>query len=366
MQTTEFDAHAYATAVARYGLDGAEAPPRAENGTWPLILATLAEEKVLGIACAAATDGWLGLDDDEFAALVGRQRQAMAWCLDLERRLVQIADAFDGAGVELIVLKGPALAHTVYRDTSWRTFNDLDILVRTSHWRVAMRVLEDGFGWPRRLPEPRRGFDERFGRAAVFTTQTGQQIDLHRNLAQGPFGLWIDSDELFERTQMFEVGGARLKRLDATALFVHACIHAVLGDPTPRLLQCRDIVETATGPVDQQVLSSVVRALRLGCVVERAGLVASVLDWGSTRRRFGSFPSGTMERRALAAYTAGARSPGEVTLATLRAIQGLRAKSRYVRDIAFPGRAFARVRGVGRWTTAARSLAFTSNKERSQ
>jgi Uncharacterised nucleotidyltransferase len=364
MSRTEFDARAYATAVARYGLDGAEPPPEVADEDWSLALATLAEEKILGIACAAANDGWLPLGEDHYDELVGRQREAMAWCLGLERRLLQLADAFDSVGLDFVVLKGPAVAHTVYPDPSWRTFNDLDLLVRTSQWRVALRMLEDGFGWPRRLPEPRRGFDERFGKAAVFTTQTGQQIDLHRNLAQGPFCVWIDTDELFERTMMSAVGGTVLKRLDATAMFVHTCIHAILGDPRPRLLQCRDIVETAAGPVDQQALSAIVPAWRLGSVVERAGVEASLLDGGSTRRRIGLYPSGAAERRAFAAYTAGKRSSGEVTLATIRAIPGLRAKARYMRDLAFPGREFAHIRGAGRWQKAFGWFAPGGTKER--
>jgi hypothetical protein len=351
MQRTEFDARAFATAAARYGLAGAQPPDPVEDENWALALATLAEEKVLGIACAAADDGWLPLTDDQYADLAGRQRSAMAWCLGLERRLLQVADAFDSASVDFIVLKGPALAHVVYPEASWRTFSDLDLLVRTSQWRVAVGILEDRFGWGRRLPEPRRGFDERFGKAAVFTTESGQQIDLHRNLAQGPFGVWIDPEELFERTVTFAIGGSLLRRLDVTSMLVHACIHAALGDVTPRLLQRRDILETTTSRIDWDELQTVVDTWRLGSVVVQAAHLASVLDGGATRRRIGSMRVGRGEERALAAYSADRRTRADLTIATLRAVPSLTDQARYLRDLVFPGRAFTRARGARRWRT---------------
>jgi 3-hydroxyisobutyrate dehydrogenase-like beta-hydroxyacid dehydrogenase len=348
MQTTEFDAGAYATAVARYGLARAEPPSVVSDQDWSLALATLADEKIVGIACAAATEGWLPLGKDQYDELVRRQRQAMAWCLGLERRLLQIAEAFDSAGVDFLVLKGPALARTVYPDPSWRMFNDLDILVRTPQWRAAVEVLNGAFDWPRRLPEPRRGFDERFGKAAVFTTDTGQQIDLHRNLAQGPFGVWIEADELFERTEPLEVGGTTLRRLDRAALFVHACVHAVLGEGTPTLLQRRDVAETGRCTPDHLWLGRVARAWRLGLVVARAVETSLTPDgpWNTDLRGTVGSAAGDW---AIRAYEPDRRARGEMHIATLRAMHGLSPRIRYLRDLALPRREFARVRGAERW-----------------
>jgi hypothetical protein len=348
MQTTEFDVRAYATAVARYGLYGAEPPAAVGDQNWSLALATLADEKVLGIACAAATDGWLRLDADQYAELVGRQRQAMAWCLGLERRLQQIADAFDGAGVDFVVLKGPALAHTVYPDPSWRTFNDLDVLVRTSQWRAAVEVLQGEFGWPRRLPEPRRGFDERFGKAAVFTTDTGQQIDLHRNLAQGPFGVWIDGDELFDRAATFDTAGWSLRRPGDTDLFVHACIHEVLGGASPRAIQVRDVVQTMhLGALDPALMSSMLRRWRLSAVVMRA--LDAIPSHG--REAAHSFVMGlaqaTQTRQHVEALDAHdrARNGGlRSALRTVRAVPGVRERIAFATSLAFPSRDFLRSR----------------------
>ncbi|MGZ4137570.1 MAG: nucleotidyltransferase family protein, partial [Actinomycetota bacterium] len=343
--TTEVDVREYATAVARYGLPGAEPPPRLEDDAWSLALATLAEEKVLGIATAAADAGWLPLRDDQYEELVARQRRAMEWCLALERRLLDVADAFDTEGIDFIVLKGPALARTVYPDPSWRTFNDLDLLVRTSQWGTACDVLQAGFGWPRRVPEPRPGFDVRFGKAAVFTTTAGLQVDLHRNLAQGPYGVWIEPEELFGRTTPGKIAGRILPRLDPTAAFLHACVHAVLGDGRRRLIEARDVVETGRVPLDREWLQRVARTWRVGPVIERAveiarpvGVVADVAIRSSSRDAW-----------PLRAYDDGRRDGVGVHLAMLRAIPGLQQKARYVRDLTVPSSEFVRARGASRW-----------------
>jgi hypothetical protein len=348
MSRTEFDARAYATAVARYGLDGAEPPAAVGDESWSLALATLAEEKILGIAAAAATEGWLPLTDEQYENLLNRHRNAMVWCLALERRLLQIADAFEAEGIESIVLKGPAIAHTVYPDPTWRTFSDLDVLVRTRQWRAACRVLQGEFGWPRRLPEPRPGFDERFGKSAVFATESGQQIDLHRTLAQGPFGIWVSPDDLFSRRGEFSLADRTLSRLNDTGLFIHACIHAMLGDPQPTRQQLRDVQATiAHGMLDEELLQEWIQGWRLAAVVHRSLSSAAACGYDSVppellwlRRSRISNSDG----RLIEAHANSGRH--RLPMATLRAIRGFRNQAAYLAARAFPSAAFLRARGM--------------------
>jgi hypothetical protein len=337
------------TAIARFGLASAVPPPPVDDEAWPMVLARIADEKVVGIATAAADDGWLKLTDDQYEGLVAAERSAMTWSLDLERRLFAIAHAFDGRAIPFVVLKGPAMAHGVYPDPSWRPFNDLDILVETSRWRDACGALE-AFGWPRRLPEPRRGFDERFGKSAVFTTESQQQIDLHRTLATGPFGIWMDADELFEMRGDFKVGGRTFRSLDATARYVHACVHAVLGDIRPTQMQLRDIVETARDGADPGRLVDLAARWRIGPVIARAASLSSALDGSEIIGRIRRLPSDADARHALAAYATIGRAHGGLERATVRAIPTWSDKVRYVYDLIIPDRRFARARGPRRWT----------------
>jgi hypothetical protein len=332
-----------------FGLPGPE-PTAVEvpAGAWRAFVAKATSGRMTGIAVAAAEAGDLRLTDEQAEELLARHRDAMVWALTIEQRLLGLAEAFERAGVGVLVLKGPALAHTVYPDPSWRAFGDLDLLVPTSSWRRALEVL-GGLGFHRRLPEPRPGFDERFGKAAVHTNGDGVEIDLHRTLVIGPFGLWAKPDELFRRSATFTLGGRSLARLDDTALLLHACMHASLGWRPPLLWTLRDVAQVAwSGRVDWDDLAELARRWRLGAVVRHAMTTASETLEVSLPVEAGPLLSAEAprrERRVLDSYVTERRGRGGTELSTLKAIPGLRGKAAYIRGLLFPGRAFMAARG---------------------
>jgi hypothetical protein len=336
--------------------------PGSSNGTeslsvpeelWPSFKSAVKAQRLTGLAVAGAEDGWLRLSEAQEEDLLADHRDAMVWALMIERSLVSLASAFEEAGIGFVVLKGPTFAHTVYPDPSWRPFSDLDLLVRTQDWSRACSVLESR-GFRRDLPEPRAGFDERFGKAATHTGKDGLQVDLHRTLVLGPFGLWLDPSELFGRTVAFALAGRTLRRLDDTALLLHACMHASLGWNPPMLLSLRDVAEVAgRGEVDWPGAVHLAQKWRLAAVVRHA--------FGAAERLVGAeAPEGAQELlrlrprrrewRALDAYTTDRRARGGMALTTLWAIRGIGSKAAYVRGLLFPDRKFlaARMRGPGR------------------
>ncbi len=119
--------------IAAHGLAPQEHPEIVsvppEEG--PALLRTISTNRLTGIAVAAVQDGWLELAPPDEAELLDRQRVAMMWAITLELRMLELADAFDAAGIPIVVLKGSALAQCFYPDPSWRPFSDLDLLVRT-------------------------------------------------------------------------------------------------------------------------------------------------------------------------------------------------------------------------------------------
>ena len=110
-------------------------------------------------------------------------------------------------GIDFVVLKGPALAHTRYRDPSLRLFADLDLLVRSGQVdrRLAPPSAEPARRPPPSCPSCGHGFDDRFGKEVMLRTPAtadapdGFEIDLHRTLIAGALGLTIPLDELFAR-----------------------------------------------------------------------------------------------------------------------------------------------------------------------
>lgn len=349
------DSPAAAPEVRRIASAGLGRPDRlqVDPDRWPLVLSGLNLHRLTGMAMAACESGSLELSDEQLEGLVSHHRAAMLGALAIERQLLRLAGAFEAAGIRVLVLKGPAIAHAVYPDASMRPFGDLDLLVSTADWRGACGVLAAN-GYRRDLPEPRRGFDERFGKAATHSDPTGLQVDLHRTLVLGPFGLWLDPSELSGHTETFELAGRRLERLDRTGLLVNAALHAGLGASPPLLLPLCDVVRTAAYPgVDWERLEGWASRWHLGAALAHAFAVAErelgVELPASARRIAGRTPE-RAERRAMRAYTERRRAGG-MAIAAARAIPGLRAKALYLGDLLLPSREFLRVRAGGSYLT---------------
>ncbi|MGH2579345.1 MAG: nucleotidyltransferase family protein, partial [Actinomycetota bacterium] len=234
---------------------------------WRAILATVVHQRLTGLAMAMAEDCLLALTDEQTEELLTWHREFMLNALTLERELLALASSFEDAGMEFVVLKGPAVAHTCYPDSSWRPFGDLDILVHVRDFQRASGVLAElGFG--RVFPEPRPRFVERFGHTALHRTHEGFEIDLHRTLIPGPFGQWIDPEELILQTVSFSLGGRSLRRLNDTALLLHACLHASLGARPPLVLPVRDVAQViASSQLDWELLAAWLKRWRLHAVL---------------------------------------------------------------------------------------------------
>ena len=338
-----------ATKIAAFGL-GEPWHDEITSQVWWVLLPFLEVERLTGLAAEADAAGRLGIDDAQRAELREARVTATTRALGLERFLLRFADAARDEGVGLVVLKGPSFAHRFYPDPSWRPFNDLDVLVRTKDWRRACAILER-FGFTRELPEPRPGFDERFGKAAAFFDVGGMCIDLHQRLVLGAFGVWQHPDELFDRTVPFRVAGTTLTGLDDTATLVHACMHAALGWFPPLLLPLRDVAQIASsGTIDWERFATDSDRWRLGTVVRHSfasverilgvGLPAPALE-AATRLR-----TTARERRALETYVSGKRSRGGTVRSTFWAVPGLRQKIALARTLALPDRGFLAARAA--------------------
>jgi len=356
-----------AVAVAGVGLadgerDGSiEVPAEAWLGALDLI----SHQRLSGLAVAAVAADRLRLTDPQHEELLGRHREAMVLALALERRLLALESAFREQGLDVLVLKGPASAHSFYPDPSWRAFGDLDLLVRTRDWAAACALLEER-GFRRKYPDPRPGFVERFGHTAVHVDAEGLELDLHRTLIAGPVGQWVDQDELFEGAATFRVGGRTLRRLGDTMSLLHACVHAALGARPPLLVPLRDVIQVSSlAAVDWDHLARRAERWNLRAVLRFAFASTRVLGGEAPPEAAALVhaPIRRVDRRALAAYTS-RRSRGGKALGTLRAVHGIRGKAAYLWALLFPSRRFLETRAGGgrssylrRWTTPVRWLA---------
>lgn len=335
--------------IASWGLDGPPAEPFGPSDAreWSDTLAAIRFERINGLAVEAAAAGALDLTDEQVDALLALHRDGMTWCLKAEQKLLRLADAFEAEGIGYAVLKGPALAHTVYEEPCLRPFGDLDLLVRSRDYDRAAALL-GRLGHVRRRPEPRPGWEARFGKASVhIDPDDGIEVDLHRTLVLGPFGQWIDGGELMDHRATFPLGGREVSRLDDTGMLLNVALHAALGWADPRLMPLRDTAELdARGDVDLDRLAAWTERWHLVAPLTQASNLLEVRLGRRAGRSLRLLPdlASRGDRRRLSAY-GGRREKAALPLGTIRAIPGLPAKVEYALGLALPSEDFLRHRG---------------------
>jgi hypothetical protein len=310
-----------------------------DDGAWSTLLQRVIAERLTGLLDAAVTGGVVPLSAAQLEQAQSAHREAAGSTLLLERMLLKAADVLEGAGITYRVLKGPAVAHTLYPNPSLRTFGDIDLLIPTALYADGLTVLTSA-GWRRDFPEPRSGFDARFGKGTPLKGPDGYEIDLHRMFVFGPLGMAVDMQQLFTTSTEFELAGRPLKGLGKEEQFLHVCMNAAIGNSTPRLIPLRDVAQMLLiTDVDLDRVLSLAAAWQVEAVVARAILlawetlelvdVAPLLTWACR------YEPTSAEERTLGLYIGEPRE-GRQALAMLRLISGIRAKASFVRALAFP------------------------------
>lgn len=355
-------------AVAGYGL-GPAAHPLAlparplDDTHWRALVGTIRRERLAGLLAAAVDDGALAVTDDQRRQARDLHRDAMATALRLDRALLRAVGVLEASGIGHRVLKGAATAHTLYPDPSQRAYVDVDLLVAPGRFDDAVAALLAA-GAERTFPSLRPGFEGRFGKGATLVV-AGHELDVHRSLAVGAYGLRLDPADLFASATPFELAGRRLLALDADARFLHACYHAALGDPVPRLVPQRDIAQHLADPADAPdagtVLARAARWRGEAAVARGIALAAARfgLDDGPLVRWARSHRPTRRERWVLGCYVDDGRSPAAALVAGIGSVPGVVAKVAYVRAIAVPSRAHLDKRGdrhLRRWGRGVRTL----------
>jgi hypothetical protein len=342
-------------AVAAYGLPGSLLErPQQPLGTedWSALLGEVRRQRLSGLLVQAVVDGALPAHDLQVAEAVDLHTRAMASTVLLESTLLDALDAMSAAGVEARVLKGSAVAHLDYPDPALRSFGDVDLLVRSDDVDTAVTALTEA-GCRRRYPQPRPGFDAHFGKGASFWTPTGEEIDLHRTFAMGPWGLKIQLEDLWSgEPSTFRLAGRAVRALGAEERFMHACYHTVLGDSPPRLVPQRDVAQMIlNGRINTDRVHDLVAAWNGEAVVAEAVRttwqtlgIADVVELSAWAAGYVPSPR---ERHDLEVYVEGKASYAAKSAAAVRAIPGVRRKLSFLMALTFPKRSYLADRHSG-------------------
>lgn len=152
--------------------------------------------------------------------------------LQAERQLRELLDSFSKAGVRVLVLKGPALARTVYPDTAIRSSNDIDLLVRPKEFPKACEIFKTG-----NYQRVTKNFE-------ILKDVYCEEIFIPRpNLLGHNFGVEVHWDahrffgyerrnnieDLFSRAVKIETPNLTFETLDTIDSLIHAALHLIMS-----------------------------------------------------------------------------------------------------------------------------------------
>jgi hypothetical protein len=146
--------------------------------------------------------------------------------LHLEARLGESVQALRDAGIRVLLLKGAALALTVYRSFEERPMGDLDLLVDAEHASRAQTILQ-GLGWLAEDGGSAARFYEQHQHLAPLLdpSGTGVKLEVHTELFfQGhPFAL--DTKQLWQHAREIPLGAGTVAVPSDTHALLHLCVH---------------------------------------------------------------------------------------------------------------------------------------------
>jgi hypothetical protein len=259
------------------------------------------------------------------------------------RETKRVLAAVGAAGVQALLLKGAALAHTHYPSPYLRPRSDTDLLIRSEDRVAAVRVLERA-GYSRRNSVS----SDAISRQAVFERHEASfahVIDLHWAISNRPlFADMLSFDELrSDAVPISALGPAALTPGPVHAL-LFACIHRVAHhEDSPNPLWLYDMKLLAEGfterdwsrfwslASEKRIVTVCSQGLRLTTrlVAGPAAIGAHTPDEGDRREQS-------------AAYIGGTGTPWRSFCLNVRGTTGFGAKARLLAAYAFPDQTYMR------------------------
>jgi transposase len=253
-------------------------------------------------------------------------------------------DYFKRNQIPVIVLKGGALALTLYDDSSMRPMGDLDLLIpRDSMAQAQAALIEEGY---QASIEMARGFKDRFcvEQSFVRLDKRPAQIDLHWHAFTSPYySERIPIEWFWRRTVEYRVNTRHALTLSPTAQLLYLSAHYMLHD-FKRLIWSYDLallIARRRQHIDCD--EAIAAATKFGLVPILANTLAEVREyWGvalpTLELRLHDLHTTWKERTIVALMSNGIGLPGELSL------RGTRKKLAYSLRVLFPSPEYLRKR----------------------
>ena len=178
----------------------------------------------------------------QLQALVLRHRRANSIRFNC---LAEIAELLASQDIDLIVLKGAALAHLVYDEPYLRPMSDLDLLLPAEEVDRAAALLQKiGFVMPHGLHR----YDHRPHHLPVLEKKVAGllvSVELHRDVMHRDSRHSMTMADTEDSPQSFVCAGQNLQAFNHTDMLRHLCVHSFSPSRELRLIHLYDIMAYA-------------------------------------------------------------------------------------------------------------------------
>jgi hypothetical protein len=233
-------------------------PPPPADLDWEAMLdAAAAQDLLPALADAAAALPAAVMPAGARGRLTQAASAGLARHLVMTAELGRVLRRCRAEGLPVIVLKGPALAETVYPEPAMRPFGDLDLLVRPAD-RLRMDALLRGLGHRRLADEHSWEFDIAWDGATLYEAPAGVRVDLHWALLTEPRFACNHGEQqaVWQRAAPLTVAGEPALGLGREDLVLHLATHLAVHHSLAGLLRYWDLalVLERGGELDWTVL----------------------------------------------------------------------------------------------------------------
>ena len=159
------------------------------------------------------------------------------------RQMRPLLEAFRGAGLPTLVLKGAALLGSAYADLGVRPMSDIDLLVPVEQIADASRTLEE-LGWAAEAPVTPSM--TRMVHALPFTHPSSVPVDLHWHVFEECCRPG-DDDDLWAASVPLAIEGVPTRILAPEDQLIHACVHGEKWVQVPGVRWVADAVVVIRG-----------------------------------------------------------------------------------------------------------------------
>jgi hypothetical protein len=213
---------------------------------WSALRDECTGNRLTGLLVDAVSTGVLPTDDGQRADAAALELELTTFRSLYDEVCRPPLAALEEAGIEHRLLKGSALPWSDFPDPQQRPTADLDVLVPGDQLMRAAQVTE-ALGGTLVNPEPAPGYARHVFKGLTVRLDSGLEVDLHRTLAWGPFGVRVPEADLWSPGRTFDRLGRPAKTLDVDRSLVHVAGHLLLLGAV-RASEVRDVAQLACAP----------------------------------------------------------------------------------------------------------------------